>query len=78
MAGIVLRARWGTAQRWYEVELAHDLLGDWVVMRRWGSKDSHRHGEKPDLVSGETEGRHAIEQIHRARLRRKPAYWRVY
>jgi hypothetical protein len=26
------RARWETAQRWYEVELVCDLLGDWVLM----------------------------------------------
>ena len=78
MADIVLRARWETAHRWYEVELVHDLLGDWVVRRRWGGKDSHRHGERPDLVSGAAEGRQVIEQIHRARVRRKPGYWRVY
>ncbi|MEX3614458.1 MAG: hypothetical protein VB141_12060 [Burkholderia gladioli] len=47
-------------------------------MRRWGGKDSKRHGEKPDLVAGESEGREVIEQIHRARLRRKPVYWRIY
>ncbi|SEO99739.1 hypothetical protein [Nitrosovibrio sp. Nv6] len=34
------RARWETAQRWYEVELVRDLIGDWVVVRRWGSKAS--------------------------------------
>jgi hypothetical protein len=73
-AGVVLRARLETAQRWYEVELVHDFLGDWVVMRRWGGKDSKRHGEKPDVVAGESEGRELIEQIHRARLRRKPVY----
>lgn len=25
------RARWETAQRWYEVEPVCDLLGDWVM-----------------------------------------------
>ena len=25
------RARWETAQRWYEVEPVCDLLGDWVL-----------------------------------------------
>ena len=74
----LLRARWETSQRWYEAELVHDLLGDWVVMRRWGGKGSRRYGKKIGLVSNETDGRQAIERIHRLRLRRKPAYWRVY
>jgi hypothetical protein len=43
---MVARARWETAQRWHEVELVLDLLGDWVLMRRWGSKASRRHGEQ--------------------------------
>jgi hypothetical protein len=75
---MVARARWETAQRWYEVELARDLLGDWVLMRRWGSKASRRCGEQTNVVAGEVEGRQFIERIHLVRLRRKPAYWRVY
>ena len=78
MAAILSGARWETPQRWYKVELVHDLLGDWVVMRRWGGKESRRYGQKISLVSGEAEGRQVIERIHRLRLRRKPAYWRVY
>jgi hypothetical protein len=42
---MVARAHWETAQRWYEVELVRDLLGDWVVVPRWGSKASRRYGE---------------------------------
>jgi hypothetical protein len=75
---MVARARWETTQRWYEVELGRDLLGDWVVMRRWGSKASRRYGELCHVVAGEVEGRKFIEKIHLVRLRRKPAYWRVY
>ncbi len=75
---MVARARWETAQRWYEVELVRDLLGDWILMRRWGSKASRRYGELCNLVAGEAEGRQFIERIHLVRLRRKPAYWRVY
>ncbi len=78
MAAILLNARWETTHRWYEVELVQDLLNDWTVMRRWGGKGSHRYGKKTVLVSGEAEGREVIEQIHHLRLRRKPAYWRVY
>ena len=73
-----IRARWETVQRWYEAELVLDLLGDWVLMRRWGSKASRQYGELSHLVEGEAEGRQFIERIHLVRLRRKPAYWRVY
>jgi len=77
-ANNLLRARWETSQRLYEAELVQDLLGDWVVVRRWGGKGSHRYGQKMGFVSNETEGRQAIERIHRVRLRRKLTYWRVY
>ncbi|SFU76923.1 hypothetical protein SAMN05216417_12814 [Nitrosospira multiformis] len=73
-----IRACWETAQRWYEVELVRDLLDDWVLMRRWGSKTSRRCGELSHVVEGEAKGRQFIERIHLVRLRRKPAYWRVY
>lgn len=72
------RARWETAQRWYEVELVRDLLGDCVVIRRWGSKASRRYGELSHVVEGEAQGRQIIERIHLVRLQRKPGYWRVY
>jgi len=71
------RTRWESSQRWYEVILTQDLLGDWIVLRAWGGKDSHRHGQKTDLVSSEVEGRNLIEQIHKTRIHRKPAYERV-
>lgn len=67
---MVARARWETAQRWYEAELVRDLLGDWVLMRRWGSKTSRQHGELSHLVAGEAEGKQFIEKIHLVRLRR--------
>ena len=72
------RARWETEQRWSEVELVRDLLGDWVLVRRWGGKASRRYGELLHVVAGEAEGKQFIERIHLVRLRRKPAYWRVY
>ncbi len=75
---MVARARWETAQRWYEVELVCDLLGNWILMRRWDSKASRRYGELSHLVAGEVEGRQFIEKINLVRLRRKPAYQRVY
>lgn len=29
---MVARVCWETAQRWYEVALVRDLMGDWVLM----------------------------------------------
>lgn len=77
-AGIVLRVRWENVHRWYEAEVVHDLLGDWVVVRRWGGKDSKRHGEMTCLVDDEADGLRLVEQIHVARSKRRPAYWLVY
>ena len=48
---MVARARWETAQRWYEVELVRDLPGDWILMRRWGSKASRRYRELSHVVA---------------------------
>ncbi len=77
-AGMILRKRWETSSRWYEAELVHDLLGDWVVVRRWGGKGSKRHGEMTCLVENEAHGYQLIEQIHVVRTKRKPPYSLVY
>jgi len=71
------RARWETGERWYEAILTQDLLGDWIVLRVWGGKGSRRHGQKTDMVNSEADGRNLIEQIHKTRIHRKPAYERV-
>jgi hypothetical protein len=73
-----MRTRWETARRWCEAELVRDLLGDWVLIRRWGGKASGRHGEKLAVVADERDGLIRLERIHRARARRKPPYWRIF
>jgi hypothetical protein len=78
MTHALLYARWETEERWYEVEVLYDLLGDLVSMRRWGGKGPDKYGKKTVLISREVEGRQFIEKIHNLRLRRKPPYWRVY
>lgn len=78
MTHALFYARWKTEERWYEVEVLYDLLGDLVSMRRWGGKGSDKYGKRTVLVSSEVEGRQFIERIHNLRLRRKPPYWRVY
>jgi hypothetical protein len=74
----LLFARWETLERWYEVEVLYDLLGDWVVMRRWGGKGSDRHGKRTVLISDESEGQRIIEKVDKVRLSRKTPYCRVY
>ncbi|WP_175891668.1 hypothetical protein [Burkholderia cepacia] len=73
-----MRVRWETARRWYEVELVCDLLGDWVLIRRWGGKESGRHGKKLVVVASERDGLLRLERIHRVRARRNPPYWRIF
>ena len=74
----LLFARWETLERWYEVEILYDLLGDWVVMRRWGGKGSERYGKITVLISNEAEGHQIIEKIDKVRRSRKMPYCRVY
>lgn len=68
--GTVLESRWETVSRWYEVDLMRDLLGDWVVIRRWGGKGSNRHGQKTELVVDEIQGIKAVEVIGQMRVKR--------
>jgi len=37
-------------RRCYRVRVYQDLLGDWVMVRSWGSLDTLRGGSKTDLV----------------------------
>ncbi len=34
------RLRWERGTRYYEVHLARDLFGDWVLTRVWGQRNS--------------------------------------
>jgi hypothetical protein len=78
MAHALMHARWETAERWYEVEVLYDLLGDWVVMRRWGGKGSDRYCKRTVLISNESEGQRIIEKVDKVRRSRKTPYCRVY
>ncbi|ALB24403.1 hypothetical protein Psal006b_03577 (plasmid) [Piscirickettsia salmonis] len=37
---------WRTDTRYYALKIERDLLGDWVVMQRWGSRFNRRGGNK--------------------------------
>lgn len=66
--------RWENTTRWYEAELACDLLGDLVVWRRWGGLGTRRGGEMTCVAASPAEGVALIERIGRVRLHRKDPY----
>lgn len=70
-------ARWETDARWYEVVVIFDLLGDWTITRRWGSKSTRQGGFRIDLAASEADAYARIKQIHKRRLSRVPPYIRV-
>ncbi|WP_293650248.1 WGR domain-containing protein [Thiolapillus sp.] len=59
-------------RRYYQVDLVKDLLGDWTVVKAWGSLDSHRGNQKICLVSGKEDGLSEIQGLIKERL------WRGY
>jgi len=59
-----------SSKRGYRVELVRDLLGDFVLVRRWYGLFNKRHGGKMQVFLQETEALDAVDKIDRARLRR--------
>jgi len=57
-------------RRYYQAILTRDLLGDWTVVKAWGSLDSHRGNQKICLVSGKEDGLSEIQGLIKERLRR--------
>lgn len=57
-------------RRYYQADLVKDLLGDWTVVKVWGSLDSHRGNMKMCLVSGEEEGLSEIQGMMKERQQR--------
>jgi hypothetical protein len=66
--------RWESEIRWYEAELVCDLLGDCLVVRRWGGLYSDRYGTKTDLVPDLLSGVALMFSIDRERQARKSPY----
>jgi hypothetical protein len=69
--------RWENDTRWYEAEFICDLLGDLVVIRRWGGHHSKRQGMKKKVVTDEAEGYRFLEKIDAQRKKRTPLLERV-
>lgn len=64
-----MRSMWLTDARYYHVSLVNDLLGDWVLVRRWGGRRSRRGGEKTTYMANRLMGERAYERVCAARRR---------
>jgi hypothetical protein len=63
------RRRWETATRYYETIVMRDLLGDCVLIKRWGGKFNRISGSKTAAVGAANVNRELgrIENERRAR-----------
>jgi len=57
-------------RRFYSAWLERDLLGDWVLIRTWGSLDCRLGGWSQALVPDYASGMDALDNLNRRRLRR--------
>ena len=57
-------------QRYYQAYLVKDLLGDWVLVRAWGSLNTARGSQRTDLVSSEADGLQKLVALDRRRQQR--------
>lgn len=60
--------RWETDRRYYQLLLAQDLLGDWLLTRSWGAKQSRRQGSRKDLICDQHS---AMIKVRKLRTRRR-------
>ena len=63
---------WVHAQkrRHYTLHLSQDLLGDWVLIRSWGSLDSLSGQIRRQVFASRSDGCSALEKAARRRLSR--------
>ena len=57
-------------RRYYLLWLHQDLLGDWCVMRQWGSMDSHRGRMTQQPVDTEQAGKQTLDREDGRRIQR--------
>ena len=69
--------RWENASRWYEACIICDLLGDWTVFRRWGSRSTGHGGFLVEPVAGYLQACQRMDEIDLERRRRPVPYRRV-
>ena len=66
----MMRVRWETSSRYYEVRLMRDLFQDWLVIVARGGKTNRLGALRTLFVSSEEEGMKMIETVEKVRIRR--------
>lgn len=64
--------RWEKDTRYYQAIVHQDLLGDWVVLKMWGSKLSKLGSHAIEVVDSQEQGRMRVGQI--AFIRKQRGY----
>lgn len=65
-----VRIEYQTSQRGYVLTLERDLLGDFVLCRRWFGLTNRRGGVKHQILASEDEAIREIDRVRRLRARR--------
>jgi hypothetical protein len=66
----MMRVRWETSSRYYEVRLVRDLLQDWVLIVARGGRANRLGALRTLFVSSEEEGIKKIATLEKVRTRR--------
>jgi hypothetical protein len=61
---------WLSSSRYYSATVTRDLLGDLVLVRRWGGRCNARGGEAIARLTDWEEGAEALRLLDRRRLSR--------
>ena len=71
-----MHSEWVHAEkrRYYTVQMLQDLLGEWVVVQRWGSLLSRQGGHKQVLCASRTDAEIMVTAIARRRQCRRYQY----
>jgi predicted DNA-binding WGR domain protein len=67
---LAMRIAFATDKRGYDLSLEQDLLGDFVLTRRWYGLANNRHGQKVHLFFDEANAKKQYEKIAHVRLLR--------
>lgn len=65
---------WENNTRWYTAEISTDLLGDLLLIQRWGGLTNTINGEKITILSDVKNGIQYLHKIDKKRKSRKNPY----
>lgn len=66
----IISYRWEKDSRYYQATLRQDLLGDWVLVKRWGSRVNRQGQQKVVLLADYQAGLVALAQLQQQRSQR--------